>query len=382
MAVAVVSAVLVVAGAALATPSASVFRVAIIVPSSGDFSAQNQLIANGALVAASESGSANSAVGPIRLDLVTRTFTNTAGAGKLMASIAGSGINVVVLPCNIDATTALARAGAVNKLLMLSPCTPDPAATASVPMVWPTAMTGNAEAAQIVNLAVSLNGTSGFVLDAPGSSYVNVLSRYFREAMALDHVALAGQASVSLDGSNVDQVAMAIKASRARAIFTAVYSPYIERIISRLRALGVVQPFFVADGMDADQQLATYAKVLQGTTYAVFGFPFPTISDEFVRDYVLAFHKPADGSLPGLGYETLRILEVAAKNAGGTSPGALNSAFERGFNVSGVALESVAYSGHGIRQPAADVGMMRVAWGQDATLFATNPFMTLHVPAA
>jgi hypothetical protein len=134
--------------------------------------------------------------------------------------------------------------------------------------------------------------------------------------------------------------------------------------------------------MDAGQQLSTYSNALQGTTYAVFGFPSPTISDEFVRDYVLAFHKPADGSLPGLGYETLRILEVAAQNAGGTSPSALNSAFERGFNVSGVALESVAYPGHGMREPAAVVGMMKVAWGQDATMFATNPFLTLHVPPA
>src|SRR5262249_26420444 len=159
-----------------------------LVPAGGDFAAHNALLANGAQIAAAESGDARGDVGPVRIELTRARFTADASPAAVMSALASRGIHVAVLPCDVDNAQALAAAGAKRKVLMLAPCNPSPGALARVPMTWPTAMAGNAEVAQLVGYASQENATTAFVLGAKGSAYSAALDRYFREAARLDHV--------------------------------------------------------------------------------------------------------------------------------------------------------------------------------------------------
>jgi ABC-type branched-subunit amino acid transport system substrate-binding protein len=371
------------AGSTAAAATATVpgtLRAAILVPAGGDFAPHNALIANGAQIAATESGVSGGDVGPVRITLTRARFAADASPAAVMSTLASRGIRVVVLPCNVDATPALAAAGAKRKLLMLAPCDPSPKTLARVPMTWPTAMAGNAEVAQLVGYASQENATTAFVLGAKGSAYSTALGRYFREAAKLDHVRVAGSAAIDLPRYDVANLAARIRRSKARAIFTSVFSPHVEPLVAGLRAHGVDAAVYATDGMDAGLRLARYAAALDGVNFASFGFSRPA-GARFAKDYRGTFGQAPAGSFPRLGYETIRILDRAAARAGSTDPARIDAAFARGFTVTGVALADVTYPGHGVREPLADAAVARAVRGAAYPLFASDPRGTVPVPA-
>jgi branched-chain amino acid transport system substrate-binding protein len=354
-------------------------RVAVLVPRSGPFAPHNLLIANGAEIAADESGTASGPVGKVKIALERVPLSADPNPVEVVNDLVSHGIDIVVLPCNVDSVPSLARAGARAGLLMLLPCNPDPKATESIPGVWPTAMAGNAEAAQIVNYAHSENAINAYVLATRGSGYVAALDRYFGKAARLDGVKILGRSDVALGGENVASVAAAIKKAKPRAIFTALYSPRAERIIAALRRHGVLNTVYGTDAMDADGHYASYGGLLDDVNIGSFGYPRPA-SSRFFADYRAAFGHQPSGSFPGLGYEAIRILEAAVARAGSTEPRALDAAFAKGFSITGVALADVTYPGRGARLPLTDAGLARIVRGRHVALFASNPVGTIDVP--
>jgi ABC-type branched-subunit amino acid transport system substrate-binding protein len=378
---------LVVLAAALAASAASVsapraapgLRVAVLVPTAGAFSAQNVLLADGAQVAAQESGNARGEVGGTKVTIVREPFAPGGDPAATIRKAVAAGATVVVLPCDLDETEGLARAAAAAKLLMLSPCTPDASLPSRYPMLWPTAMAGNDEVAQLVTYASQENATSAFLLDMPGSKYVDVLSRYFRAEAKLDHVRIVGEASVPLEGADVAALAREIARTKAHAVFTAIYAPYVYPLVAGLLKHGLVAGFYTTDGWDSGQSLTAYGRGLDGVNYGVFGFPRAT-AQRFEQDYTARFAAAPPGSLPGLGYEAIRVLEAAIAKAGSTSTAAIDGAFSSGFAVTGVALADVTYPGHGTRQPQTDAGVARVVDGRPYPLFASDPQGVIPVP--
>jgi ABC-type branched-subunit amino acid transport system substrate-binding protein len=364
------------AGAA-ATP----LRVALLQPSGGFFAQQNALIASGAQIAADESGAANSPVGSVKISLVPTPLATDAAPKQVVASLHEKGINVAVLPCDVDSTAALARAGSDAGMLMLLPCDPDPKLPASTPMVWPTGMAGNEQVAQIVNYAQSLNGTTAFILSANGPAYISTMNGYFRAAAKLDGVKIVGEGTVGLNGKNLAEVAAAIKKAKPRVIYTALFAPYGQSIVAGLRSHGIViPPFYATDGLDGDLQLGRYGAKLDNLNVASYGFPRPT-SAEFFRDYASAYGHIPSGSFPGLGYETIHILDTAAGLAGSADAKAIDAAFSKGFKVTGVALEDVQYLGKGNRVPRTNSGLARIVRGSHVALFSSDATETARVPA-
>jgi ABC-type branched-subunit amino acid transport system substrate-binding protein len=361
--------------------SAATLRVAVLVPSGGDFAMQNDLLESGAQIAADESGDAKSPVGGTKITLVRQTFAPGGDPAVSIAGVRRSDAQVVILPCNVDDTEGLAKAGAAAKLLMLSPCTPDASLPDRYPMLWPTAMAGNEEAAQLVTYGWQENATSAFLLDMPGSRYVATLTRYFRAEAKLDHVKIVGEASIPRKGANLASLANEIANTKAHAVFTAIFSPYAEPLIAGLRKHGLIAGIYVADGWDSGRNLTHYGTELDGTNYAVFGFPRST-AQEFQLDYRARFAAAPAGSLPDLGYETLCILEAALAKAGSTDASAIDAAFSEGFSLTGVALADVTYVGHGVRQPRTDAGVSRVVFGRPYPLFSSDPSGVIPVPSA
>jgi ABC-type branched-subunit amino acid transport system substrate-binding protein len=357
----------------------SKLRVAILVPTGGYFAVHNGLIANGAEIAAAESGSGPE-VGALKVSLVRERLAPGADPRTVMTSLSRRGIGVVILPCNVDSTPALARAGARQKLLMLSPCNPSPKPALSTPMLWPTGMAGNAEVAQIVNYARSNNATTAYLLTAREPSYVSTLAGYFREAAKLSGVKIVASSAVPLKGADVAALAKDIQRSKARAIFTPIFSPHLQPIVAGLRARGLIQPVYATDGLDAQQLLSRYAKPMEGLFYGSFGFPRAE-SQRFFADYSARFRKQAVGSFPGLGYETIRVLVAAAEQADSSTPSSIDAAFGNGFTVIGVALGDVRYRGRGSKLPFMNAGMARIVRGQPHPMFASDPAATLRIPA-
>jgi ABC-type branched-subunit amino acid transport system substrate-binding protein len=379
-AVAAVLALAALAGpAGLASGQSGALGVAILVPSKGYFFAHNRLIANGAQIAADESGRPG-LVGALRISLFREQIPTHPNAREVIAGLARRGIGVVVLPCNVDSAPALARAGSDRGLLVLSPCTPDPNVALKTPHVWPTAMSGNELAAVIVAYALNNNATTAYILTSTAPAYTRTMSRYFRDAARLDGVKIVGVGNVSLDHPNVDAIVRAVERAQPRVIFTPIFSPYLQPILAKLRARGIFVPVYATEGLDAQQLLSRYAKALDQVYYGTFGFPRST-SRTFRTAYEETFRQKLDGSFPGLGYETIRILSAAAEHANSADPMAIDAAFERGFKVTGVALGDVVYHGDGSKDPSTFAGLARVLYGDDVVLSAMDPQSTVKIPA-
>jgi ABC-type branched-subunit amino acid transport system substrate-binding protein len=351
----------------LATPQ---LRVAIVIPKSGPFQIHNRLIANGATIAVQEINKGGAGVGrpPVRLKLTVVTVPPTIAPRLIVRSLVRGSTRVLILPCNVELQTSLARAAAKAGLLTLSPCNPDAKFAKSLSRYWPTGATGSAEVGQLVFYAYYTYGhpKTAFLLGAAHSWYARQMTAELRAFAKRYRIKIAGSASVSAGSDNVARLAQRVRRLKPTVVFAAVPSPSVESIITELRSSGVTSPFFVTDGMDAAINLKGYQtgpnnSSLEDVVFATFGFPRPGPgSAQFLHDYAAAYGEQVPYSFPGLGYEAVQVLEAAAERARSLTPPGLNASFAKGFTVKGVALEDTVYRGHGQRQPVTDVGLAQV----------------------
>jgi ABC-type branched-subunit amino acid transport system substrate-binding protein len=343
-------------------------RVAIVIPKSGAFSIHNRLLANGATVAVDEINAERAGKGqaPVRLKLRVVPVGSKESAKGIVRSLVHSSARVLILPCNVELQESLAQAAAKAGLLTLSPCNPDPKLATTLARYWPVGASGAAEAAQLVFYAKYRYKLLSrvFLLGTPQSWYSSEMLGELRAYAKRNKLKVVGQASVPLGSRGLAGLANKIRKANPGMVFAAVPSPTIESIISSLRQRQVTSPFFVTDGMDASINFLRYrdgpdSSSLEDVVFATFGFP-RTSSAQFSREYGAAYGKQPLGSFPGLGYETLHVLETAAQRAATPTPAGLNAAFAKGFTAKGVALEDITYPGHGHRQPVNSVGLAEV----------------------
>ena len=347
-------------------------RVAIVIPKDGPFSIHNRLLANGATIAAREIDA------PVRLQLSVVRVRPTASPGRTVRRLVRRSIRVLILPCNVDLQVSLARAAAKAGLVTLSPCNPNSKIATTLPRYWPTGSTGSAEVEQLVFYARSTlkRAKTVYLLSDARSWYARQMTDELRAFARRDKFRIVGQASVSNGPRGVARLAERIRKVAPAIVFAAVPSPRVESIISGLRQRHVASAFFVTDGMDAGIDFARYREgpynsSIEDVVFATFGFPRPA-SAQFFRDYAAAYGKKVSSSFPGLGYETIHVLETAARQAGKLTPARLDSSFSRGFTVKGVALEDINYQGHGHRQPLTYVGLAEVIRDGYVPLFVSQ----------
>lgn len=357
---------------------AGTIDVALLQPTSGNFAAHNLLLARGAAIAVQQLNEAGGIDQKVKIRLVDRRLKGNINPSRTIASL-GSKVRVVIVPCNVDATTALATAAARKKLLTLAPCNPDPQATAGIPLFWPVAMSGNQEAAQVVAYpAIRWNDKRAFILTStPATAYEKALARYLKTAAHLVGISIVGEAAAPLDGGNLTELAATMRKSSAEVIFTPIFSPYAEGIIARLRKAGMLKAFLGTDGMDAQLDLSNYPKnALNNVSFASYGFPQES-SKGFFRAYKQQFHKVPLGSFPALGLETIRTLAAGITKAQSTDPARISASFAKGLTVPGVGFAGRQYPGRGAREPIAQVGMVDVV---DASYYASQSNTPARIP--
>jgi branched-chain amino acid transport system substrate-binding protein len=366
-------------GARPAALRAGTIDVALLQPTSGPFAAHNLLLARGVAVAVQQLNEAGGIGGKVKVGLVERRLTANIDPGRTIASL-GRNVRVVILPCNVDATAALAAAAARNKLLALAPCNPDPQATARIPLFWPVAMSGNQEAAQLVGYpAIRWNTKSAYILTSnPATAYETGLVRYLKRAARLVGIRIVGESTVSLTGRNLTALASTLRKSPAEVIFTPIFSPYVEGIIARLRKAKMLKAVLATDGMDAQLDLSRYGgNTLNNVSFASYGFPGNS-SKAFFRAYKQQFHNVPLGSFPALGLETVRTLAAGITKSQSTDPVRISAAFAKGLEVSGVGFAGRRYLGGGAREPIAEVGIVDVI---DGAYYASESSIPARIPA-
>jgi branched-chain amino acid transport system substrate-binding protein len=349
--------------------------VVIDQPSGGLFAEQNRSIEQGAGVAVDQLNAAGGLPGHIRIKLLPQSLDGLSAAA-VRSRLRSEAAAALILPCDTDSQLNLAAATSQYGVLMLAPCNPDATAGGRYPTYWPVGMAATEEAAGMTTFMASHGYEDAFVVTAPGSRYVELLTADFRSAAQARNIQLDGSASIATTTTDFSSLARTIKAFRPKpsAIFTALPPPLVNRMAAALLAQGVGATVLGSAAMDAPLTLSSGSKALENATFASYGFPRVNASAaHFAADYRQRYSREPTGSFPGLGFETIRLVEAAVRKAGSAEPSAIQQALAGGLTLHGVALADRTYGPGGDHNPVGEVAISKIAGGSVLPLIAITP---------
>ncbi len=344
-------------------------------PPSGLFTEQNASIAQGAEVAVGELNAAGGLAGHVHIKLVRQTLDGLSAAA-VQSRLRSEAAAALILPCDTNSQLSLAAGASRWGLLMLAPCNPDATAGRRYATYWPVGAAATDEAAELTTFMRITGYGSAFLVSAPGNRYVELLTSDFRSAAQASGIELRGSASIAATTTDFSGLASAIRATRPRPalIFTALPPPLVNRLAAGLRADGVEQTIIGTTAMDTPLTLSSGSKALENATFASYGFPRESAAAaRFAAAYrALAGHEPV-GSFPGLGLETIRLLESAVRKAGSAEPSAIQRALAGGMSLEGVGLAGRTYQPGGDHNPVGEVAVSKISMGGFLPLLASTP---------
>jgi hypothetical protein len=211
---------------------------------------------------------------------------------------------------------------------------------------------------------------SAFVVSTPGNRYFELLTSYFRGAAQKRGIQLTGSGSLSSSSPDFSGLARAVQTvATSSAIFAAVPPRLVSRLATVLARQGVHRP--IAGGAVMDTRGSLSRNRLENAFFSSNGFPRDSASARrFARDYTSRFHVSPAGSFPGLGLETIRLLEGAVRKARSAQPSAIQGALTGGLALSGVGLADRVYQNGGDHNPVGQVDISRISGRSLAPLVA------------
>ena len=352
-----------------------VMVVVIDQPSSSLFAEQNASIAQGAAVAVDELNAAGGLPRRTRIKLVPQNLDGLSAA-EVQARLRSEAAAALILPCDTDSQLSLAAGAARYRTLMLAPCNLDPTVGERYPTYWPIGMSTSEEMAGLVRFMRQIGYGSVFIVSAPGSHYVQLVTSDFRAAAQRSGIRVLGSASVSMTTKDFSSLAHAIEAASPRPsiIFTALPPPLVNQMAAGLKAQGITQSVVGASVMDTQLTVTSNAGALEDSVFPSYGFPRESpAGHHFLVSYKNRFGNEPVGSFPGLGFETIRVLQAAVRQARSAEPSAIEQALSRGLVLEGVALAERRYQPGTDHNPIGPVAVEKDVSGHFEQVLATTP---------
>jgi ABC-type branched-subunit amino acid transport system substrate-binding protein len=217
---------------------------------------------------------------------------------------------------------------------------------------------------------------SVFIINAPGSRYAEEMTSYFRAAAQRKGIRIVGSASVAMTLGDLSSLAHTIEAVNPRpsTIFTALPPPLVNELAAGLEAHGVTQNVAGTSALDTRLTLTSKVGALEDAVFPSYGFPRESApAHRFVSDYKKQFGAEPVGSFPGLGFETIRLLEAAVRDARSAEPSSIQRALSRGLALEGVALAERTYQSGGDHNPTGTVAIEKIVSRHLEQVFAATP---------
>jgi ABC-type branched-subunit amino acid transport system substrate-binding protein len=247
------------------------------------------------------------------------------------ARLAGVGVRVIVLPCGAHAQAAAAEVARRRRALMLEPC--NTGLWRRFPRAWPVSASATQEAEALAAYA----DREGFdrVAVVGDAALARALRRHTIRITTLRHA---------------DAVAVGLEAPQAQAV------------IGRLRKRGIEAPILATHWLDDTRAIRQHRRALEGVTFTTFAYPEPGLeTDEFYERYRAVTGRRPDSSLAVLGYDAVRVLDAAVREAVSTEPRALVAAMP-GLDAYG-ATGKISYPERGGHDPTVSLALVRVEGG-------------------
>jgi ABC-type branched-subunit amino acid transport system substrate-binding protein len=337
-------------------------------PSSDPYAEQNASVARGVSLAVDELNKAGGFLGHVRIKLLRQKLDGLS-AHVVQSRLRSDAAVAVVLPCDTDSEQGLAAAAAGSGSLVLAPCNPEPQAGRRYAMYWPVGMGGTEEATGLVDFMRKIGYGTVFIVGAKGSHYAELLTNDFRNAAQRAGIQVVGNYTTALGYANLSAAVGAIKGANPApsTVFTVLPPPAVNRLAAELRNAGVTAPVLGTTTMDTQATLASKPGAAEEAFLASYGFarerpgrhkPSPAV--RFAHAYKAMYGSRPVGSFPGLGYETVQLLETASNAAHSGLPSAIQQALSKGLTLNGFALAERTYKPGTDHAPATRMGIEKV----------------------
>jgi ABC-type branched-subunit amino acid transport system substrate-binding protein len=349
-------------------------NVVVDQPAEAAFGEENHVIEQGAQIAAEEANASNQLPGHLHIKLVPERLDGLS-ASAVQERLRGDGAGVLVLPCDTSSQASIANAAAHYGTLMIAACNDEPLAAQRYSSYWPVGSSASEEMAELAAFLQTQGYLRAYVVTAPGVRYAELLSGDFEKAAKAKNIRIVGSSSVNPNSEDFASVANAIKGVEPQptAVFTALPPPAANRLGAALHAQGVQAAVVGTSVMDSRFTLAS-GEGLENAIFSSYGFAREgSAAEHFASDYAKQYGRPPLGSLPGLGYETVRLLEEAARRAHSGEPSAIQHVLAAGFALSGVALGDRHYQPGANHNPVSEVGVEKISGKSFEPLIAGSP---------
>jgi len=349
----------------------------VVDQSGGPFAQQNQLIREG-VTAALDVLNAHGGVAHHTVRVVTESLDGLSGSALEQRLHAAGSNAVLVLPCDNNSQAPLATAASRYGVVMLAPCDADASLAERLRTYWPVGMSGSDEASGLVHFLVREGFGRVFVVNSTGLQYTSTMTAYMSAALKTAGIPVVGSSTVSSNLSNADvaNVLAAVRVIQPASLFTALPPPQVDKLVAGLVKGGEQQVFvFGTSAMDTPATLSSPGNAsLQGATFPTYGFA--RVNGEataFEQDFKQRFGQQPIGAFPGLGFETVGLLEQAIAKARSTQPAAIQRALLGGINDGGVALFGRSYHNPNNHNPVTTVSIEKVNADAFLPLVTTEP---------
>jgi branched-chain amino acid transport system substrate-binding protein len=301
-------------------PASTAYKIAIVVPLSGDVKTFGISTQNGAMMAIDAAKAAGMNIEVVTADSKCDAQEATNAANKVITQ---DKVHYIIGEVCSSASIPMSAIAETNKVLMISPTSTNPAVTVNEDgsvkqYVFRACFLDPFQGDVLASLAMSLGAKKAGILYDVGNDYVKGLAEYIKAAFEKKGGTVPVYEAYTKDDTDFSAVLGKVADAQVDVLFLPDYYPKVNLIAQQVQEKGIKAILMGGDGWDSpDLKLSLLEGAYFSNHYSPFD-PRPVVQN-FVAAYKAKFGTVPD-ALATLAYDAANILIQSIKDAGVDDP--------------------------------------------------------------
>lgn len=305
--------------------------------------------------------------GTTKIELLARDGrSEVAPSATVAQELLGEGVTVMISPCDVDHSIAVAQAATAQQVPTISSCASTPSlATVGGDYMFINCTPDNLQGGVLAKYAADKGYKKALILISRDTPYTQKLPEYFAAAFKKQGGELVGTVEYKLGQQDFAAEVTKIKSmdTQPDVIMTSAYEPDFPSFLKQLRSAGINTPVLGSDGLDSPT-IWGLGSVSEGIVFTNAGFPVDGSSlSKFQNDYKEYFGEDSQTSFNATGYDIIKVIEAAVIANGGKTDGqSIRDSIDSLKDVP-VATGNITYAGMN-RVPIRSVALNEIKGGE------------------
>lgn len=301
-------------------PASTAYKIAIVVPLSGDVKTFGESTVNGAMMAIDAAIASGMKIEVVKADSKCDAQEATNAANKVISQ---DKVHYIIGEVCSGASIPMSVIAEANKVLQISPTSTQPPVTVNEDgtvkkYVFRACFLDPFQGDVLANLAIELGAKKGAVLFDVGNDYVKGLAEAIKASFEKKGGTIAIYEAYTKDDTDFSAVLGKVADAQVDVLFLPDYYPKVNLIAQQVQEKGIKALLLGGDGWDSSELKLS---LLEGAYFSNHYSPDeqrPAVQD-FVNAYKAKFGSVPD-ALATLAYDAANILIQSIKDAGVDDP--------------------------------------------------------------